>query len=154
VSRARSGKLIILALGAALTASFPCSAGAVEERAGTVVAVDQSLGTLVLLVGPWRMKDEDVVPGNVPLTLRITPSTRIQLVPTAASSSVDTDRPVPTQTSTPSGSTALQPGVFAIVSFTPTGGELVAEEIDVIAEPLTLYPAPPAAPSAVEVSPR
>jgi hypothetical protein len=142
-----------LVLSATLTVLLSSVVKAAEERAGTVLAVDQAAGRLVLLVGPWRMKEEDIVAGNLPLTMTLTPSTRIRVIPRAATAPKPTHEFVLAQASSEVG--ALKPGVFAIITFTPNGRELMAkDDVEVVADPMSLYPTPPAAPAAMAVRPQ
>ena len=156
----RAGKMSILAVSATLMAVIasiiPSEAGAAEERrSGTILAIDRvdyAMGTLVLRVGPWRIKDEDVVPGSVPLRIMLNPSTEIFVVTRSASAS-STGR-AGNLVETSANAETLQSGVFVTVTFTLSGNELVADRVEVMAEPLSLYPAPPAAPSGLVVHPR
>jgi len=126
-----------------------------ERRSGTVLAIeqlDQATATLVLRVGPWRIKDEDVVPGNVPLNITLKPSTEILVVTRAATAGSNGKAGDLIKAS--ASTELLKPGVFVTVTFTQSGPELVANSVEVIPDPLSLYPDPPAAPSSLAVHPK
>ena len=155
----RARKLLVLAVSTSLVSIIasltPSEAGASEERrSGTILTIDQSdasTSTLVLRVGPWRWKDEDVVPGNVPLRIALEPATDVMIVRRAVSA--DSSGTVGALTRTPASLQAVTPGSFVTVTFSQTGLGLHADRVEVIPEPLALYPSPPAAPSALVVRP-
>ena len=156
----RAGKLCMLTVSTALVSVIatiiPGEVGATEERrSGTVLAIealDHATSTLVLRVGPWRMKEEDVVPGNVPLRLTLNPSTEIVVV--TRSASAGSNGAAGSLIETPANAEALESGLFVTVTFTQIGPTLVADRVLVIAEPLSLYPTPPSAPSSLAVHPK
>ena len=152
-----AGKLCMLAVSTTLISVIASGeVGATEERrSGTVLAIealDHATSTLVLRVGPWRMKEEDVVLGNVPLRLTLNPSTEIVVV--TRSASAGSNGPAGSLIETPANAEALESGLFVTVTFTQSGPALVADRVLVIAEPLTLYPTPPSAPSSLAVHPK
>ena len=161
IGRALLGRKIgVLAAGTTLVSvigsTIPGEAVATEERrSGTVLAIeqlDQATATLVLRVGPWRIKDEDVVPGNVPLNITLKPSTEILVVTRVATAGSNGKAGDLIKAS--ASTELLKPGVFVTVTFTQSGPELVANSVEVMPDPLSLYPDPPAAPSSLAVHPK
>ena len=155
-----AGKLWMLTVSTALVSVIatiiPGEVEASEERrSGTVLAfdpLDPATSTLVLRVGPWRIKEEDVVPGNVPLRITLNPSTEIVVVTRTASAGSNGRAGDLIETS--ANAEALTSGVFVTVTFTQIGPELVADRVEVIAEPLSLHPTPPSAPAGLAVHPK
>jgi hypothetical protein len=154
--------VLLVALSATLITAFgsamPEEAYAVDDsRTGTVLSIDQFEGSppspaIVLSVGPWRLKDADRPPGSAPLRIKLKPTTDVQVVTRAKSA--DVSGRVGVLSRTPANMRAVQPGSYVTVTFAQSGTELTAERIEVMAEPLELYPAPPPAPSSLVIQPK
>ena len=133
-----------------LASIAPREVGAVEERlSGTVVEIDHTTSTLLLRVGPWRMSPEEDT-ASIRISVAFTPRTQVLVMGhplTARANSWDV-------VGVSSEVAALRPGVFATVAVTKTANGLMAERIEVLADPLRGNPGPPAAPSNLTVQPR
>jgi hypothetical protein len=111
---------------AALTG--PAWAGEATQS-GTVLAVDQAAGTIVLeAMGPWQMKDGKTVVGQQ--SIAVTPSTRfveVRRAPGAAPSGWVGD-----YVESPLGAWQVKPGDFVAVSVQPTKPRATALKITVV----------------------
>jgi len=153
-------RVLVVALGATLVtvlcSAIPDGVYAVEDsRSGTVLSIDQSDGTssaLVLRVGPWLLKNAAMPPGSAPLRIKLKSTTDV-LVVTRAKSADATGR-VGVLSRSPANMEAVKPGSYVTVTFAKIGNELTAERIEVMAEPLELYPAPPPAPTGLVIQPK
>jgi len=128
--------------------TIPAQADAGERRSGAVVAVDRvdDGAVVVLRVGPWRIKDEDVVPGNVPLLVKVDSSTEVWVL----------SRPVTPGdvVATAADADAVEPGMYATVTFSVQGTDLVADRIDVTSDPGVFPKGRPSAPIGLIVQPK
>jgi hypothetical protein len=147
------GLAVSTVLVSIFTSLMPGEAGAGEERrSGTVLEVDQvgaATSTLVLRVGPWRLKDEDVVPGSVPLKIVLKPAIDVMIVTRASSAGSSGNDGALTRTR--ASVEAVRPGSFVTVIFSRIDLGLVADRVEVIPDPLALSLSPPTAPSALVV---
>ena len=155
----RGETMVVVALSAtmvtALGSAMPDEVCAVQDgRTGTVLSIDRLEGpapALVLRVGPWRVKDADLPPGDIPLTITLRPTTDVLVVTRAKSA--DVSGRVAVLNRTRANLQAVQPGSYVTVTFAQNGTELTAERIEVMAEPLEMYHAPPPAPSGLVIRP-
>ena len=147
------GLTVSTVLVSIFTSLMPGEAGAGEERrSGTVLEVhqvDAATSTLVLRVGPWRLKDADVVPGSVPLKILLKRAIDVMIVTRASSD--DSSGNDGALTRTRASVETVQPGSFVTVTFSQTDLGLVADRVEVILDPLASHRSPPVAPSALVV---
>ena len=104
----------------------------VERHSGTIRAVDQAAGTLVLNeMGPWRMAKN--VTEVTPLTVALAPGTEV-LIATRAEG-VAPSGWLGDYIETPSDGTALKLGEFVTLMVTRQGERLTVEKAVVVATP-------------------
>jgi hypothetical protein len=152
--------VLVVALSATLVTSFGGAMpdkvyAAQDSRSGTVLSIDQFEGSapaLVLRVGPWRLKNADVPPGSAPLRIKVKSTTDVLVLTRARSA--DVSERVGVLSKTRANMQAVKPGSYVTVTFAQDGSDLTAERIEVLAEPLELYPAPPPAPSGLVIQPK
>ena len=154
------GRVLVVTLSATLVTAFGGAMpdegyAAQDSRSGTVLSIDQLEGSapaLVLRVGPWHLRDADVPPGGVPLRIKVKSTTDVQVLTRAKSA--DVSGRVGVLSKTRANMHAVKPGSYVTVTFAQDGSDLTAERIEVLAEPLELYPAPPSAPSGLVIEPK
>jgi hypothetical protein len=104
----------------------------VERHSGTIRAVDQAAGTLVLdEVGPWRMAKS--VAEVTPLTVALAPETEVLIV-TRAEGVAPTGWPGD-YIEMPSDGTALKLGEFVTLMVTRQGDRLTVEKAVLVSTP-------------------
>jgi len=142
-------------LGATIARAGDDQVGAGERRSGTILAIDREdreAVAVVLRVGPWRIRDEDAVPGNTPLRIAVRPSTEVRVLNRAAgAASPPRPEDIIASSVTPE---VLEVGEYATVTFRRDGTELVADRIDLIPDPLGWNPNRPSAPGGLVVRPK